>query len=416
MPEIRSFRGIVYNPNLVEISKVVAPPYDVISPEDKKYYQSLSKHNIVDLLLEEAREDDDKIENKYTRTAQRFKQWLNCKILIKDEVPGFYVYSQEYQHDGKTRRRLGFIGLVRIVDEEGEILPHENTFEKTKLDRYRLLKEVKANLSPIFSVFDDPQMRVNNLLDDFTKNNTHRFIVSENEVIHKIWSVTDKSLIKEISEYLRDKPSFIADGHHRFESAMLYREFMRSKVDKFTENESFNFVMSYFVSWTDKGLSILPTHRIVKEIDYEDICRRISENFLVQKVSNYDELYSKMQTGFMNNSLTLIGAYDGEHFSLLRLKEGKQINEDISENLKELDVTVLHSLLIPKKADVEFTRDENELISSVKNNANCFGFFLNPVRVEQIKRVALSGERMPQKSTHFYPKLLSGLVINPLDS
>lgn len=420
MPEIKHFRGVVYNQNLVNISKVVTPPYDVISPEDKIYYQNLSDYNIVNLLLEDALSGNNEVENKYTRTARHFKEWLDCGVLIRDEVPGFYIYAHEYPHEGKIKTRLGFIGLMRIADEDGEILPHENIFEKTKIDRLMLLKEVKANLSPIFSVFDDPQKRVENLLADFASHNNPRIIISKDEVTHKVWSITDNAFIREIREYLRDTPFFIADGHHRYESARLYRELMRSNIGRFTGDESFNYVMSYFVSWTDKGLTILPTHRIVSKLDSEKIRHLMTANFLIEEVETYDEMVNKMQEVVNDNPPTLIGVYNGKKFSLLRFKEGK-LNENISVTrlkssaIRDLDVTILHSLLIPKDADVQFTRDPNEVIFTVRLNPDSFGFFLNPIRVEDIKRVALSGERLPHKSTYFYPKLLSGLVINRLD-
>lgn len=414
MPKVRHFRGILYNRNLVDISKVAAPPYDVISPEKKRYYQSLSEYNIVDLLLEDELPDDSEVENKYTRTARCFKEWLNSDILIRDEVPGFYVYVQEYRHENELKTRIGFIGLLKIADEDEEVMPHENTFEKTRTDRFMLLKEVRANLSPIFSVFDDPHRQVENLLADFVSRNKPRITIHTDGVTHKILNLTDDTLIKEITEYFKNTHLFIADGHHRYESAGLYRKFMHSSMSNFTGDESFNFLMSYFVGDTDEGLTILPSHRILSGVGLQEIHCRMTENFLIKEVESYEKMVNKMRKA-MNDGESLMGFYDGRNFGLLRLKDGKQPDENISEILRELDVTILHSLLIPKTAEVQFTRDSNKVISTVKSNPNNFGFFINPVEVECVKNVALSGERMPHKSTYFYPKLLSGLVINRLD-
>lgn len=411
MPEIEHFRGILYNRNMVDVSKVVAPPFDVISPEDKMGYQSLSEYNIVNLLLEDALPGDNEVDNKYARTARRFKKWFNGGILIRDEMPGFYVYAQEFEHEDEIKTRIGFIGLMRIADDETEILPHENTFEETKMDRLSLLKEVKANLSPIFTVFDDPQAQVERLLVDFVSRAYEpEILIADDEVTHKIWCLTDNTLINKIAEYLRSTFLFIADGHHRYESAKLYRDLMRSKLGKFTGDERFNFVMSYFVGCADKGLTIFPTHRIVSEVELEKIYRKMTENFLIEEVAGYDEMVNRMREG-----INLIGAYDGQKFSLLKLKEGICLDDGRSGAIRDLDVTVLHSFLIPTGMDVQFTRDADEVIAVVRSDPKSFGFFLNPVKVDQIKRVALSGERMPHKSTYFYPKLLSGLVINLLE-
>ena len=414
MPEVKHFRGILYNPNLVDISEVVAPPYDVISPEDKRYYQNLSEYNIVNLVLEGTLPGDNEIENKYTRTTRRFNNWLDHGILIRDEVPGLYVYAHEYLHEGELKTRLGFIGLMRITDKDDGILPHEDIFERTRMDRFMLLKEVKANLSPIFSVFDDPQNRVENLLADFVFRNEPRIIISKDEVTHKIWSLTDNAFINEITEHLKDTLLFIADGHHRYESAKLYKELMRSNMSNFIGNESFNFIMSYFVGSADRGLTILSSHRIVSRVDSKKIHRGMSENFLIEEVKTYDEMLNKMREAVNDEPPTLIGVYDGKKFSLLRLKQGKRLDENISAALRNQDVTILHTLLIPTGTEVQFTRNPDKVISTVRSNSESFGFFLNPVKIEQVKRMALSGERMPHKSTYFHPKPLSGLVINLL--
>jgi len=403
MPEIRPFRGVLYDTSRVRIEEVVPPPYDVISDREKEFYKSLNPYNMVYLLLEP----------DYPKAAERFRRWLREGVLKQDDRPAIYIYRQEFPHGGRKIARLGFIARMRIADGD-ELMPHENTFEGPKMDRLRLLQHVGANLSPIFSVFDDPQNHVENLLREVIRDEKPRVDVLIEGVTHQMWSVDEKVVIGKVAEKLSRSYAFIADGHHRYESARIYRDLMRSKLPRYSGEEPFNFVMSYFVSVSDEGLIILPTHRVLVGADSKEIRRRIEKFFESEVVRDLDEMFERMRERAGEKSPP-IGLYDGERFRVLVLRDSSTLSGSVPEMLRDLDVTVLHALLIPSGGDLRFTRDPLEVLRSVRATPSSFGFFLNPIDPGKVREVALAGERMPHKSTYFYPKPLSGLVINKHD-
>ncbi|HEX30201.1 TPA: DUF1015 domain-containing protein [Candidatus Poribacteria bacterium] len=403
MPEIRPFRGVLYDTSRVRIEEVVTPPYDVISDREKEFYKSLNPYNMVYLLLEP----------DYPKAAERFRRWLREGVLKQDDRPAIYIYRQEFPHGGRKIARLGFIARMRIADGD-ELMPHENTFEGPKMDRLRLLQHVGANLSPIFSVFDDPQNHVENLLREVIRDEKPRVDVLIEGVTHQMWSVDEKVVIGKVAEKLSRSYAFIADGHHRYESARIYRDLMRSKLPRYSGEEPFNFVMSYFVSVSDEGLIILPTHRVLVGADSKEIRRRIEKFFESEVVRDLDEMFERMRERAGEKSPP-IGLYDGERFRVLVLRDSSTLSGSVPEMLRDLDVTVLHALLIPSGGDLRFTRDPLEVLRSVRATPSSFGFFLNPIDPGKVREVALAGERMPHKSTYFYPKPLSGLVINKHD-
>ena len=403
MLEIRPFRGVLYDTSRVRIEEVVTPPYDVISDREKEFYKSLNPYNMVYLLLEP----------DYPKAAERFRRWLREGVLRQDDRPAIYIYRQEFPHGGRKIARLGFIARMRIADGD-ELMPHENTFEGPKMDRLRLLQHVRANLSPIFSVFDDPQNHVENLLREVIRDEKPRVDVLIEGVTHQMWSVDERVVIGKVAEKLSRSYAFIADGHHRYESARIYRDLMRSKLPRYSGEEPFNFVMSYFVSVSDEGLIILPTHRVLVGADSKEIRRRIEKFFESEVVCDLDEMFERMRERAGEKSPP-IGLYDGERFRVLVLRDSSTLSGSVPEMLLDLDVTVLHALLIPSGGDLRFTRDPLEVLRSVRTTPSSFGFFLNPIDPEKVREVALAGERMPHKSTYFYPKPLSGLVINKHD-
>lgn len=403
MLQIRPFRGVLYDTSKVKLEKVVTPPYDVISDREREIYRRLSPYNMVHLLLEP----------DYPKAAERFRRWMKEGVLRRDDRPAIYVYLQEFRHEGRRLTRLGFIARMRIADEK-ELMPHENTFQGPKMDRFELLRHVRANLSPIFSVFDDPQNHVSNLLREAIRRSRPKMELQIEGVTHQMWSVDDEETIERVAEELSRSYAFIADGHHRYESARMYRDLMRSKLARFSGEEPFNFVMSYFVSVSDEGLIILPTHRILLEADSEEIRGRIERFFESEEVRNLDEMFERMRERAKGEAPP-IGLYDGEGFKVLTLRDNSCLGDSVAEALRDLDVAVLHALLIPPEGDLRFTRDPQEVLDLVGRTPSSFGFFLNPIDPEKVKEVALAGERMPHKSTYFYPKPLSGLVINKHD-
>ena len=396
MPEIRPFKGVLYNPERVRIEDVVAPPYDVIPPQEQEIYRSLSPYNIVHIALEP----------DYAEAARRFERWLEEGVLLRDPAPSIYVYRREYRFEGEDRVDLGFIALMRIPEGEGEVLPHEETFEGPKKDRLLLLQHVRANLSPVFLLYEDPTGEIGRALREAISGRPPRIELVKERVAHALWSVPDDDLASGISRLLGCSKLIIADGHHRFESARIYRDMMRSLSPNPTGEEGFNFVMCYFADVSSPGLLILPTHRIALGVDPAEVELRIEERFEAEEVWGLGEMFALMR----RSEGICIGIFDGERLRVARFKGGGL--EGVPEVLRELDVVILHRLLIPPEARVEFTRDPQEVIHAVIENPSSYGFFLNPIDPRLVKRVALAGHKMPHKSTYFYPKPLSGLVIN----
>jgi len=424
MAKIKPFRGITYNTECVCMNNVVAPPYDVISPTMQERLYSKDQFNIVRLILGAEEASDTSKQNKYTRSKKFLDNWLENKVLLKDKKPSVYIYVQQYLHRGKKKTRIGFLTLMKIEDpKESGILPHEYTLSKPKVDRLNLIKNVRANLSPIFTLFQDEKSKVNKILKAFTKSNKALFTIDADGVTHSFWKMSNAAFIKKIESEMQKKKIFIADGHHRYEVALNYRNMMR-KTGQF--KESMNYIMMYFSSLTERGnLTILSTHRAVKDIDRfseKELLKKLGEYFYISKVKFLKSLTDYLEEN--SGGKQAFGIYLRHNkFYLLKLKDDLRISEIIKSKkpaiLKRLDVTVLHDLIIDKilgvkssENSIKFIRDEKDAVKVVDNGDYKCAFFLRPTKVREMKNIAEKGVMMPQKSTYFYPKLLTGLVIN----
>lgn len=413
MPEIRPFRGILYNPQKIkDIAKVVTEPYDVISPVEQASYYRKHPYNVIRLILGRHFSEDDNKNNQYTRAKKYFNDWLKRGILLGDEQESIYIYSQSFSHNGQQKVRTGFIVLLKLEDfAKNIILPHENTFCKAVQDRLKLLKETSANLSPIFAVFIDPQAKVNKILNQYKKGERPCAFIEKDKVIHRLWRMSQKRKIAAVRKLLKQRQIFIADGHHRYEAALNYK-LQRQKSARHPR-ASFNYVMVYLVPTADPGLTILPTHRVVKlkgSFRMQEAMRNLKKVFQLQAFSTAEGLFSFMRRH--NSKTCIFGAYFGKHrFYGLKLKAGRPHH-------KELDVDVLHNVIIERISTLEqtiyYTRDAQEAIKLVEAGKYQAAFFLRPTTVKEVKKAAFAGKKMPHKSTYFYPKLLTGLVINKL--
>ncbi len=424
MAKIKPFKGITYNTERVCMNNVVAPPYDVISPAMQERLYSKDQFNIVRLILGTEEATDTAKQNKYTRSKKFLDNWIENKVLLKDKKPSVYIYVQHYLHRGKKKTRIGFLALMKIEDpKESGILPHEYTLAKPKVDRLNLIKNVRANLSPIFTLFEDKKNKVNKILKAFTKSNKALFTIDADGITHSFWKMSNAVFIKRIESEMRKKKIFIADGHHRYEVALNYRNRMR-KTGQF--KESMNYIMMYFSSLRERGnLTILSTHRAVKDIDgfgEKELLKKLGEYFYISKVKNLKSLTDYLEEN--SGVKQVFGIYLRHNkFYLLKLKDDLRIDEIIKSKkpdiLKRLDVTVLHDLIIDKilgvkssENSIKFIRDEFDAVKVVDNGDYRCAFFLRPTKVREMKNIAEKGVMMPQKSTYFYPKLLTGLVIN----
>jgi len=446
MAKIIPFKGILYNKEKIrDMKDVVAPPYDVISPPEQEELYKRHENNVVRLILGKESDSDTPDNNRYTKARDSFDSWQRDSILIKDAFPSIYVYSQEY-HLGETegfekKRRLGFIALSKLENfGEGKIHPHENTLAKPKEDRLKLMQHCNANFSSIFGLFSDPSKRIDSVLKDYMRHSPLYDLVDDAGMRHTLWAIRDNKVIQIITGVMSDKQVFIADGHHRYETAINYRNEMREKLPNFTGEELYNYVMMYFTNTNSEGLSILPIHRLVSNLsnfDKKKIIKKAGEFFNIEKLSlnESDEktvkqkLFSDMKE--RGKKEHIFGMYLGnDEYLLLTLKDEDVLDRLITNSRhpswKKLDVTILHTLLIEKvlgvseknlaeQKNITYTISEDEAIKDVKAGKYQIALFLNPTKIEEVKDVATAGEKMPQKSTFFYPKLITGLVMNKLE-
>lgn len=430
MATIEPFRSIHYNPQIVEdVSLVLCPPYDVIDAQGQETCYQKHPYNIIRLILGKDLPGDNIEENKYRRAAKYIEDWLRRGIFVQDAESAIYFYEQIFSlpgfgieprayEEGKRVRRLGFIALMRL-DEDGQdkhVHPHEHTHAAPREDRFKLIENVEANLSPVFTIFSDKENVIKNIFERHVGRQPVLFEASEdNGTENRIWRVTDASLIAAVRDLMAAKDVFIADGHHRYEVARRYREHVRAKNPR-DFKESYNFIMTYFTPLEDDGLCILPTHRLIENIRFA--AEDMASCFDVKPMPSCGGLLEEMKA--KEGGVGVFGLYLDKKFYLLRVSDKRECNRWIQEGPKEfrnLDVAILHKVIFGHLLKIRLDQIHYQVcltdaLRAVDEKKFDVLFILNPTRVEQIRSIALSGEVMPQKSTYFYPKLLSGFLIH----
>lgn len=422
MAEIHPFRGIRYNEQLIsDLGDVICPPYDVITPEEQKAYYERSEYNVIRLEYAMELPGDASGNDKHTRTAATFAQWLREGILRRDNAPAFYIYEQHFTYKGARRKRLGFIGCVRLEPWESNVIyPHEDTVAGIKSDRLELMRACNANISPILALYDDPGQKVAQLLSVQTRRKLVLDFTSGGES-HKVWVVTDWEFIQRVSHFVASKPLYIADGHHRYETALAYQREKRREASLGTGDEAFNFIMMTLVSFSDPGLIVLPVHRLVRGILPSVLAgfKNRLEQFFSLESASMDSLDLPVTEGRMG----VLGLEPGK-IVVLRLRPEVAIGEimpkDRSEAYRRLDVSLFQHLIVEEllgtlaDGSIGYTHSAEIAKSQVERGDYQLAFLLGPISVDRIKAVVDSNDRMPGKSTYFYPKLPTGLVINSL--
>ncbi|MDP2939734.1 MAG: DUF1015 domain-containing protein [Candidatus Omnitrophota bacterium] len=417
MALIKPFRAVIYNQSKVgDISKTVCPPYDVISSQDQQRFLSSSPYNFVRLILGKIEPTDCENENRYTRAKRFLDDWLRQEILKKEDKPAIYFYSQEYIFQGERKKRLGFIALMRLEEGNGQVFLHENTHLSPKEDRLQLLKNVEANLSPIFVLFSDKERNIRTTFEEVLDKQSPLIDITDDEKIsHKLWPITDENLINKIRASLEDKHIFIADGHHRYEVAMEFCRLMRSRSKEVSPEADYNYMLTYFTNIDSRDLLILPIHRVVKSFP-QDI-NFLKEFFRIEKIKTKHELLVGLAKAARNEYV--FGLYHGGNLYLLRLNNERLLDSLITQGSREykrLDVMILKSLIFDRlnisSLDLIYTKEAQEALSLVDKKQAQACFLLNPVKIETLRLITINNERMPPKSTYFYPKVLSGLVVN----
>jgi len=423
MIKVKPFNAVFYNQEKVKsLSSVVCPPYDVISPDEQDYYYDLDPHNFIRILFGK----DAPGEDKYKRSGALLSRWLEEKILIHDQKKAVYFYSQQYNIKGEKKTRFGFIALLKLGDSASPVFGHEHTRIEAKEDRLKILRSVNANLSPIFIVSKDNKRIIQRVFSRYIKDSSPFMEAQDYEkTLHKIWRIDSPELLDMIEFGMLNEDAFIADGHHRYEVSCAYRDEIKEKLgNKFSEDSSFNYTLAYFTNTDQRGLSILPIHRLLKldkPLDLGSFLLELNEHFDVEEVKDKNRFFFLMEKGGLSEHL--LGMYKDKRFWILRLKNIGILDKLISDKPKEyrsLDVSILNSIIFKDilgydsvtRNNLKYSPTPDELIEGVDNEPLNVAFFLNPVKMEQIIALALKGNKMPAKSTYFYPKVLSGLVIN----
>ncbi len=425
MANVKPFCGLRYNTEKVgSLSFVTAPPYDIISESEQEALVARHENNIISLELGKIFETDNENNNRYTRARDCLNNWMNSEVLKFDETPAYYIYEEIFEIFGTTKHLRGIISAVELVPfSEKIVLPHEETLSKAKADRFNLMSETHANFSPIYFLYMDEKKTVNQIMEEICKLPPAESFKTDDGIIHNMWIVDDKETCDIIEASFKDKQLFIADGHHRYETALKFSHTL-------PENEGARHILAFSVEMDDPGLVVLPTHRIVKDLesfDEEVVISQLNAYFDVRKVyaENVGATAEKLLAE--NITETSFAFYTGkDYFYLITLENKKVMNELLPEKSAaycELDVSVLHTLILDKifSIDMEnmanqknllYTKFSSEAIETVKQSGADCAFLLNGTKIHQIKDVSLNNEKMPQKSTYFYPKLITGLVIN----
>ena len=433
MAKIAPFRGVRYNPQRLKLDTTVSLPYDRIKGDLQEKYYQLDEHNIARIIKGKAFPGDTETDNQYTRAGKFYEEWLKEAILIRDPKPAIYGYSQEFRlPSGEFATRIALIAALQLTDyEEGIVLPHERTFSGPKIDRLNLLRATTVNFGLIFMVY--PGDRIGEILAAHLNGqpDIDLYAVGETEVRHALWVIDDPQTIAAIQAEMEPKRNLIiADGHHRYETALAYRDEMRQKTPAWEPHMSFNYRMVGLVSMGDPGLTILPTHRLMHSIPNwktAEFLAKSGEYFEVSPAEGNDELFSEMAQMAAKEHLFVL--FDGQRYHLLRLKDEGVLDRFLeasrAREWKTLDVSILHELVIERvlglskesvkrQENINYIRDAQEGIEAVKSGQAQFVFFLNPTRISQVRACSGVGEKMPQKSTDFYPKMISGLVMMPV--
>lgn len=433
MPEIQAFRGIRYDLGHVgSLSDVLAPPYDVISPELQEELYRKHPCNFVRLELNRIEPGDDETNNRYTRAARFYKAWRNQGVLFQEADPAIYVYHQQFELEGCTFLRRGFMARMRIsAFGQGQVFPHEETRQAAKLDRLMLTVVTKANFSQVFGLYPDPELRTDALLDQAIAGRTPLEAVDHLGVVHRLWPVTDVDVISAVAAQISPKPILIADGHHRYETACKYREetyesgFLRP-------DHPANYVLMAFVAMEDPGLAILPTHRLFKDVpdlSATELADRLEDCFRVEPARQgpaaATEVWEDLQILGQPTTLALFTRRDQQWLLAELTPAGRQrmdtVAADHTPEWRALGVGVLHRLVVetllgrPSCREIRYVHRVEEVVQGLASGQYPLAAMLLPVTVQQVREVSFQGDRMPAKSTYFYPKLLSGLVINPLE-
>ncbi len=447
MAQVFPFIGTRFNLEKIrDFANAVTPPYDVITPEMQEEFYKANPHNIIRIDYGKDLGSDNAYENRYTRASSLLEQWKNENILVQDDRRTFTAYEQTFTLlDGTTRRRRGIFALVKLEDfgKGGHIHAHERTLEGPKCDRFKLMRATESNTSSIFSIYSDPDKVIDKIIDQEAKKKPWVEWTDSSNVTHRAWVISNEKSCKTISDALADKELFIADGHHRYETALNFRDEMRSQLGRKDGMQPFDDTLMYLSNADDEGMTILPIHRALSRemddgVDIEEFFGDLETYFKItpEKLDlskpgeglRLAEQVAQLKGG-KHRSFGMV--LPGGRAAILTLRKGIKLREvlerAIPKSIRSLDVTVLHELVIRQTwvgnpevefddHDIHYSHNPEALIELLRKRKSCAVFLLNPPSIEQMMEVARAGKRMPPKSTFFYPKVITGLVMRDMNA
>jgi uncharacterized protein (DUF1015 family) len=424
--KVSPFRGIRYNGTVVgDIAQVICPPYDVITAEQQRLYYKKSEYNAIRLEFPEAAVD------KYQRAAMMFGKWLEQGVVQYDRVPTFYLHEHHFEYSGNKMVRRGVIARVKVEPWGSGIFPHEETSSGDKSDRLQLVRACRANFSPLFCLYQDSRQEIAGLLSQVAQEEPLMSFgggpgnFPESEEIHRLWAVGDPEIRRKLSELLSFRPIYIADGHHRYETALTYQQ-ERANEQSLTRKEAFDYVMMELVEFSDPGLVVLALHRLVRGIAPSILVRledQLRSYFVVQSLPL--KVDSREASELLADScLGILGLRPG---SLVVLKKRQDVSLETmmpgnrSQSYLEFGVSILNHIVLESvlggadDLEIAYTVDLKEAQEQIREGKYQLAFLLRSPEPGMVKAIADAQDRMPRKSTYFYPKLPAGLVINALD-
>jgi uncharacterized protein (DUF1015 family) len=431
MVEIAPFRGMVYNNKKIKkLDDVMSPPYDIISEDMQNELYDKNGYNFVKLILGKISQDDTDTNNRYTRAKQLFDAWQKQEILIPSNAPAIYPYKVDYTVNKTKKQMNGFFVILKLDPEYKSVKAHEKTLAKPKADRLNLMRACYANLEPIQLMYMDQNDSIRKTMDAALDMPLIK-VKGYDGFTHQLWRLDDPKTVKTIVDELKKKILFIADGHHRYQTSINYAQEKKEQTGNKDQNAPFNYIMVVLCNMFDPGLSILPTHRLIKmpDVKTDDLIRKLEKYFIVEKKLIEDKKKDYLKTGkkIMDDIATeknhTFALYAKNAYYILTLKDEHVMDTlatDHSKTWRTLDVSILHKLILEQflgineknlEDHVKYTRVDAEAIQFVDDEKYDFSFFINATKIDQLKVIADASEHMPQKSTYFLPKMLSGLVM-----
>ncbi len=448
MADVLPFAGTRFNTkeNKADLSTVISPPFDVVSPEMRKELHERGEFNMVRLTTGFESATDDEFNNRYTRASECYKEWKMRNVLVDEQRKCFYLYEHQFKLPGskKVYTRTGFFALVKLQDyRSGKIRAHEMTYEGPKRDRLNLLKACQVNLEPLFILYQDPTHTVDKIIEEAKKNKPHEDFEDSDGDHHRVWLMHKKDPILQINQAMKKLRLYIADGHHRYETALTYRDEMREVTGRRDGRQPWDFLLMYLNNADDETLFTSSMHRVLSrelgmDVDLDEVLEDVEEFFDIKPIKidlkNLDKAADTVEKAIevkrgVKTAFAMV-LPDGRCY-ILKLKKDADINEMVeeefmSELVKSRDVTILHQFIIARgwignpemelaADDIIYTREIKEAISLVRRRKGCVAFIMNPMSREEVLEIAENGELLPQNSTHFWPKVKSGFVMRDLN-